>query len=48
MAVESNDKKLYDFHEQEDYTISDIQALIENHAEEGVHLEFSESRGRFS
>lgn len=40
MAVESNDKKLYDFHEQEDYTISDIQALIENHAEEGVHLEF--------
>lgn len=28
-----------DFHEQEDYTISDIQALIDNHAEEGVHLE---------
>ena len=27
------------FHEQEDYTISDIQALIDNHAEEGVHLE---------
>ena len=39
MAVESNDKKLSDFHEQEDYTISDIQALIDNHAEEGVHLE---------
>lgn len=39
MAVESNDKKLYDLHEQEDYTIGDIQALIDNHAEEGVHLE---------
>lgn len=28
-----------EFHEQENYTIDDIQALIDNHAEEGVHLE---------
>ncbi len=27
------------FHEQKNYTIEDIQALIDNHAEEGVHLE---------
>ena len=27
------------FHEQENYTFDDIQALIDNHAEEGVHLE---------
>lgn len=27
------------FHEQEIYTIEDIQALIDNHAEESVHLE---------
>lgn len=29
-----------EFHEQNSYTIDDIQALIDNHAEEGVHLEF--------
>lgn len=28
-----------EFHEQDKYTIDDIQALIDNHAEEGVHLE---------
>lgn len=28
-----------EFHEQENYTFDDIQALIDNHAEEGVHLE---------
>ena len=27
------------FHEQDNYTINDIQALIDNHAEESVHLE---------
>ena len=27
------------FHEQDNYAIEDIQALIDNHAEEGVHLE---------
>lgn len=27
------------FHKQENYTIDDIQALIDNHAEEGVNLE---------
>lgn len=39
MAVESHVKKLENFHEQENYTIDDIQALIDNHAEEGVHME---------
>ncbi len=39
MAVELHDKTLNAFHEQEEYTISDIQALIDNHAEESVHLE---------
>lgn len=29
-----------EFHEQDKYTIDDIQALIDSHAEEGVHLEF--------
>lgn len=29
-----------EFHEQDKYTIDDIQALIDAHAEEGVHLEF--------
>lgn len=29
-----------EFHEQDKYTIDDIQALIDGHAEEGVHLEF--------
>ena len=28
-----------ELHEQNNYTIDDIQALIDNHAEEGVHLE---------
>lgn len=28
-----------DFHKQDIYTIEDIQTLIDNHAEEGVHLE---------
>lgn len=28
------------FHEKDSYTIDDIQALIDNHAEENVHLEF--------
>ena len=28
------------FHDKDKYTIDDIQALIDNHAEEGVHLEF--------
>lgn len=28
-----------EFHEQSNYTINDIQALIDNHAEENVHLE---------
>ena len=28
------------FHEKDSYTIDDIQALIDNHAEESVHLEF--------
>lgn len=28
-----------ELHEQNIYTIDDIQALIDNHAEEGVHLE---------
>ena len=27
------------FHEKDHYTFSDIQSLIDNHAEEGVHLE---------
>lgn len=39
MAIKTHGKKLDDFHEQEDYTIHDIQALIDNHAEESVHLE---------
>ena len=39
MVEESHDKKMGDFHEQENYTIDDIQSLIDNHAEEGVHLE---------
>ena len=39
MAVETYNKKLGDFHEQENYTIDDIQTLIDYHAEEGVHLE---------
>lgn len=30
---------MMNFHEQENYTIEDIQALIDNHAEESVHLE---------
>ena len=28
-----------EFHEKDIYTIDDIQALIDSHAEEGVHLE---------
>lgn len=40
MALESHDNKLNDFHKLENYTIDDIQALIDCHAEEGVHLEF--------
>ena len=39
MSEESHDKKIGDFHKQENYTIDDIQALIDNHAEEGVNLE---------
>lgn len=29
-----------DFYKKDNYTLDDIQALIENHAEENVHLEF--------
>ena len=31
------------FHERDNYTIDDIQALIDNHAEEGVHLELKQA-----
>lgn len=31
------------FHEQDNYTIDDIQALIDNRAEEGIHLELKRS-----
>ncbi len=39
MVIESHEEKIGEFHEQENYTIDDIQLLIDNHAEEGVHLE---------
>ena len=33
-----------ELHEQNNYTIDDIQALIDNHAEEGVHLELKRAK----
>ena len=35
-----------ELHEQNNYTIDDIQALIDNHAEEGVHLELKRECGQ--